>query len=267
MQKDFHYYMTYALALKAGIENSTAKTIAWSNQFTDELTDCGLGGIQTQCAITGNYKDRQIQQTVLCAFHFIPGDQPSIHPWMVTRDSAKAKVIVSDALKLKCPVTLGMALHTYQDTYSHEGFTGWNEKFNSCFSWDNLLGGLIENVGHADMRTIPDIISAVWTDPRNDNKIVNADKFKIAAQLTFYYLKSFNNEIIEWTESCEFMKDLTPFWQIKSYDERKDWLMKWAGITEKYNDIKEDMRSSNENEFICAARNQISNFMKMVEYL
>lgn len=265
MQKDFHYYMTYALALKAGIENSTAKTIAWSNQFTDELTDCGLGGIQTQCAITGNYKDRQIQQTVLCAFHFIPGDQPSIHPWMVTRDSSRAKIFIETALTIKSAISFGIALHTYQDTYSHEGFTGWNEKFNSCFSWDNLLGGLIENVGHADMRTLPDIVSAVWTDPRNDREIINANKFRDAARNTCIFLKKFKGG--EEGNILQISADLEPFWKIKSYDERKDWLIKWAGIIEKYNDIKEDMRSHYESDFISGARNQISNFMKMVEYL
>jgi hypothetical protein len=42
MQKDIHFYLTYALAKKAGIDVEVAEKIAWANQHTDELTKAML---------------------------------------------------------------------------------------------------------------------------------------------------------------------------------------------------------------------------------
>ena len=73
MQKDFHFYLTYVLSRKVGISVKDAEKIAWANQYTDDLTEADLHGIQTQSAILGNWADRQIQLSVLVPFHFIPG--------------------------------------------------------------------------------------------------------------------------------------------------------------------------------------------------
>jgi hypothetical protein len=53
MQKDVHFYVTYALAKKAGLAAESAETLAWANQYTDDLTQPDLHGIQTQSAIAG----------------------------------------------------------------------------------------------------------------------------------------------------------------------------------------------------------------------
>jgi hypothetical protein len=60
MQKDFHFYLTYALSRKAGIPAKDSKVIAWANQYTDELTKADLYGIQTQSKVVGNWDDRFI---------------------------------------------------------------------------------------------------------------------------------------------------------------------------------------------------------------
>ena len=125
MQKDIHYYMTFALALKAGIEFETARDIAWSNQYTDELKEADLHGIKTQCGRVDDWHVRTVQSDVLVPFHFLPGDFQN-SPWVVTPGCKIAKKLCSQAIcDDKDPIALGIALHSLQDTYSHQGWTGW----------------------------------------------------------------------------------------------------------------------------------------------
>jgi hypothetical protein len=53
MQKDVHFYVTYAVARKAGLPAKDAEVLAWADQFTDDLTAPDLHGIQTQSAMAG----------------------------------------------------------------------------------------------------------------------------------------------------------------------------------------------------------------------
>ena len=46
MQKDVHFYVTYALAKKAGLPAGDAEGLAWADQYTDDLTESDLHGIQ-----------------------------------------------------------------------------------------------------------------------------------------------------------------------------------------------------------------------------
>ena len=48
-----HFYVTYALARKAGLPAADAEVLAWADQYTDDLTAPDLHGIQTQSAIAG----------------------------------------------------------------------------------------------------------------------------------------------------------------------------------------------------------------------
>ena len=173
MQKDVHFYLTYLLAVKVGVEDEDAEKIAWADQYTDDLTEADLYGIQTQSAILGNWSDRQIQLSVLVPFHFIPGEDPE-HPWVTTRNCIRARKLVMVAWKAGDLLQLGIALHGLQDTFSHEGFSGWQEEVNSCFPWYYIESAL-PNVGHAELRVIPDVVNYVWTDPRDGRRIDNKE--------------------------------------------------------------------------------------------
>ncbi|MHC4617247.1 MAG: DUF6765 family protein [Planctomycetota bacterium] len=187
MQKDVHYSLTYALALAVGIDDGAARQIAWADQRTDELTSAELHGIQTQSAKLGNWGDRQVQATVLVPFHFLPGGEGD-NPWAVVADNKLSMLLVTAAGKSgNRTLRLGIALHALQDTFSHQNFTGWNEKYNSCFPWYYVQSGL-PNVGHAEMRAVPDIISAEWTDPRTGEKIDNRERTLACARATHRYL-------------------------------------------------------------------------------
>lgn len=160
MQKDVHFYLTYALARKLKIKNTEAEKIAWADQYTDNLKKPDLYEIQTQCGKLDNWHDPQIQMSVLVPFHFIPGNDAE-HPWMTTPNNRRARQLVGAAQN--DPIRLGIALHGLQDTFSHQGFSGWRESRNSCFPWYYIESGL-PNVGHAEMRVVPDVVNYVWTD-------------------------------------------------------------------------------------------------------
>ncbi len=186
MQKDVHFYLTYVLAKKLGLAAEDAEKIAWADQYTDDLTESELHEIQTQSAIAGNWADRQVQLSVLVPFHFIPGSDAD-YPWMTTSNNPRARELVRAARDNL--LQLGIALHGLQDTFSHQGFSGWQEDLNSCFPW-YYVESVLPNVGHAELRVIPDVVNYVWTDPRNgkriDNKLrtMSAAKSEISRQVS-----------------------------------------------------------------------------------
>lgn len=227
MQKDFHFYLTYALARKAGISDANAKTIAWADEYTDELTQADLHGIQTQCADLGNWADSEIQLTVLCAFHFLPGDNDQ-HPWMTTRNSPRAQALVRSALESGDLFRLGTALHSFQDTFSHETFSGWREDLNSCYPWYYLKSGL-PNVGHAELLAAPDVINYVWTDPRTGAVVDNKERAMSAAQETYFWLGKLQHPDHPPSDWDALSKELFPMFQLESYDDRITQICKWSG--------------------------------------
>lgn len=244
MQKDFHYYLTYALAHSLGIKD--AEKIAWADQYTDDLTKADLYGIQTQSTTLGNWSDRQIQLSVLVPFHFIPGES-----WLVTANNKLSRILTETAAN---PFEFGVALHGLQDTFSHQGFSGWQEKANACWPW-YYIQSPIPNIGHAEMGPIPDIINAVWTDPRSGEKIDNKIRAMRAAQATCEFLIQYSDAHNDWPAIHE---TLEPIFKM-SYDDRKRELINLAD-TPRYKEVK-----TYKKDFIEAARKHLANFFLLLE--
>jgi len=261
MQKDVHFYLTYALATNIGICSNEAEKIAWANQYTDDLTEADLHGIQTQSAVLGNWEDRQIQLSVLVPFHFIPGSDTD-HPWMTTRNNSRTKKFVEIALKNNL-LQLGIALHGLQDTFSHEGFSGWREDLNSCYPW-YYIKSAIPNVGHAEMRVIPDVVNYVWTDPRNGRLIDNKKRTMAAAKATFNYLVKYYDHDIKPLLWNNLQKKLKLIFKMNSYDKRIDELSALSGNNKiDYNKVNEKLEKKLKSEFIFAARDHLAEAMKL----
>ena len=256
MQKDFHYYMAYALALKAGIQKDVARCIAWSNQFTDECTNPELYGIRTQCGREGLWLDRTVQQDVIIPFHFLPGGVGD-NPWVVRAESDIIALLLSGCGNN--PYSFGIALHSIQDTYSHQGWTGWQEKHNACY-WFSLLPIPMPNIGHTDMGLAPDIMNMKWTDPRTGELIDNAVRGRRATMMTWSYYERY--WVDKGDEEDSIINELDPFWKIKDYEKRKRWLMKWADFDVRFSDIKPGRDDL--NEFARAARRQLSIVMNYI---
>jgi len=261
MQKDVHYYLSLSLAVRSGISLQEAKLIAWADQFTDELTETELDGTQTQSAILGNWSDRQIQNTVIVPFHFVPGEDPQ-NRRIVTAGSDNVIKLLAEAVKEKNPFGLGIALHSMQDSFSHQGFSGWNEPANSCWPWYYLKSG-IPNIGHAELGPVPDIANAVWTDPRTSEQINNNGRVFSAALITYQWLRKYANRDND-IETME--RDIEDALDIEDYDNRKleFLLMAKNDSVKRYSEISEQYRFSYHDEFIDAARRHLSVFMGLL---
>ena len=130
MQADFHREVTCYLAIKAGFRPKQAGLIAWANQNVDDNTEGGLHELRTACRVTADWHDKTVQLLIFVMFHFLPGDS---EPWVVTANNCRARELVEASLGDL--VRLGIALHTFQDTFTHQHFTGWEEKLNACFAF------------------------------------------------------------------------------------------------------------------------------------
>lgn len=260
MQKDFHFYLTYALARKIGIDIDDAKKIAWADQYTDELIRPDLYEIQTQSVLLGNWSDRQIQMSVLIPFHFVPGDNAK-QPWVVTPNSSKVHLLIEAALG--DVFQFGIALHGLQDTFSHQGFTGWEEKGNACYSWYYIESG-IPNVGHAELRAMPDIINLVWTDIRTGEIIDNKIRASQAAKATYDYLVEFNQGTTEITW-LEIEPQLRQIFTLTFYDQRKIELQKLSGDNQlRFKAFDKTTGQIYKNLFVNAAHKHLAEVMNLI---
>jgi Family of unknown function (DUF6765) len=217
MQKDFHYYIVYALAREAGYENNDAYSIAYSSQYVDDNTD-------REYTVTDSYSDFYVgfpdeigksgnlyfpiitqsvditalklstQRYVFAPFHFVPGDnnvdiKGLNNPLCTTRGCQNAVSLVQDAKKSGDPFRLGIALHTYADTWSHERFSAFHEDWNRVFK-TGILKNLPPNVGHGEVYNQPDEISHSWIDERfGKSEIDNKERALRASEEIFQFIK------------------------------------------------------------------------------
>jgi hypothetical protein len=160
MQKDMHYYGTYALARTAGLKPAVCKTIAVTSQFVDdnaanrhfEFQDGGRIDAQATAHHVSDVianRDVEDQRQVWVPFHFLPGNQgSSFSERLLCRENSKvARDLVEHHLsyaKQDVGVYLiGIAAHVYADTFSHFGFSGVgsrrNKVDNDSFKFDQNL--------------------------------------------------------------------------------------------------------------------------------
>ena len=195
MEKDFHYFTIYSIAKITGFAD--ADIIAYSSQFVDDNNEGQFsidgsksffpekipsdGGhyypIMTQ-SLSPKSLNPYVQKYVYVPFHFLPGDNTVIidgkkNTLNTTPNSHNAKMIVKQALDSDNPYSIGIALHTYADTWSHQNFTGMQEGWNSVYPWYDIFKSIAPNIGHAEVGHSPDIISETWTDNRTKEKVVN----------------------------------------------------------------------------------------------
>lgn len=210
MLKDIHYYAIFALAIENGFSAEDAATVAHSSQFADDCDDINKEvdyakkfkysqPIITQnhdyCLTMGSNYKHTIEHFVYMPFHYIPGDMPQL-PTVCTAGSRNSRRLINYAIKEQSLAQLGIALHTLVDTYSHQGFSGYEEDVNSVYFWKAPYRSLIPDIGHADVLNAPDEIETVWSDHRQqvgkktiDNKI-RAQEALYAASLALYCYKN-----------------------------------------------------------------------------
>ncbi|MFQ5478757.1 MAG: DUF6765 family protein [Candidatus Binatia bacterium] len=188
MDIEFHYYMTYLIAARAGMGPEDAYTVAYSSQYVDDndtVFAIDKGGAQAY----GNYisqtmnilKPKAKLFRIYPLFHFIPGDPQAksavrkdgkMHWLNTTPDSVNANRVIDSAIDSNNLYRIGVACHGYVDTWAHQNFTGYYDAFNAM---SGPLSLATPNIGHADAGHNPDWPALVWKDkrllgPRVDNR-------------------------------------------------------------------------------------------------
>lgn len=154
MKIDAHYYAVLAFARAIGFNRESACTIAYASQFVDDakINHMVIEGdipegvqydtIEGKPAFfnmatchsytrikTFNYS-AMINNTT--AFHFVPGCNGDhfVKQLRCTEEGPVINGILEEALLDDNLVKLGIVLHAYADTFSHQGFSGLLSKVN-----------------------------------------------------------------------------------------------------------------------------------------
>lgn len=260
MQIDFHYYCNGILARAAGFSDKDAMTIAYASQYVDDATESkpitftdlqGETILKTDAVRTAYFGLKangwSIHKQVYIPFHFIPPEPfDYIHPRsyldhydFVTRSSSPFATILlrkaaQDENPKRCLCRIGIALHTYADTWSHQGFSGReSEKENSIEYIDIWEDGWIpdrvtdqaielfttfiaEETGHGEAGCLPDISFLKWrfrkVQASGPSERDNVEEFYKAAKAIYTELCAIANQLKE-TDPTSF-KDPIPWYVI-----------------------------------------------------
>jgi hypothetical protein len=208
MNLEFHYYSTAFLAVKAGFPLAEAQTLAYAGQYVDHhhrAWEIATPGGTVFSGPTQNFSfwDPATVHQVLAPFHFLPGGRDARGAWAtsVRRDRAQsawdvrpnsetAKELLVAALKTRDLCRIGLALHTFSDTWAHQNFTAQNE------SWNRLdPSSRMPSPGHAAAGFSPDLWLADWTDPRlTASKVSNLERFTDCARKVYRYLCTYRGK-------------------------------------------------------------------------
>jgi len=247
---EFHYYVNYIIALKAGFTSKKADIIATAAQLVDDNIEINLiennkGEIyKSYVSQTANIlrpKDELFR--IYPIFHFVPGDPFCIsaqrkdglmHILNTTPDNENARLLMEEALSSKNLYRIGIASHAYCDTWAHQNFTGYYSYFNGL---SGVFEKAIPNIGHADAKHKPDLVSKVWLDERlsSVNEVVDNNRrfIKAASKLLDYYAK-FNKKVIK--DKAKFLNQLNKIFSIKG---NKDY--HYEKRIRKYNEISKKL--------------------------
>ena len=203
MNIDYHYGVIYVVSRIGGLDQKQAQVVAHACQYIDDSTVPGLlkfAGGETFDRFASahrmfDYKnaDNDENRVVWVPFHFLPGAQGATleEKAICRKNSDVAKTMVRHALARRSEPNglhrLGVALHVYVDTWSHQGFSGTESDYNKL-SWlvgddhdeatwlgklkaaagvleDNLKAralDIISGLGHGAALPFPDMPWAKW---------------------------------------------------------------------------------------------------------
>jgi len=202
MNAEFHYYAIYFLCLRAGMETERCADIAFASQYVDNAivayeVDDGRFSYRTE--VTQNYIfwDEATLREIYLPFHFLPGEiekaraeriDGAASRWTVTPDSPLAKELLVAALRSGDDFRVGIALHSYADTWAHQHFSG---RIEACNVVDP--SSLLPAAGHLQALRFPDDACGIWQDPRLRRGLSHVDnrvRFLAAARKIYRYLRT-----------------------------------------------------------------------------
>lgn len=213
MDHEFHYSITYLIAARAGFPPEQALTIAHACQFVDdndmifEVDKGRPSAFRNYISQTMNILKPEVKlMRIYPVFHFLPGDpllrsaarKDGMMHWLnCTPDSKNAQAMLGAALDTGDPYRMGIALHTYADTWAHQNFTGSYCDINGLFMEKGVT------VGHAQAGHKPDQPARIWEDPRLiHGRIDNRERFLDAAEQMFLRLLRHNDPNVSDTDAA-----------------------------------------------------------------
>jgi len=223
MQKDFHYHVAYVLAKLSGYDKKQRTVVAYASQYVDDNTGrkyvvsdaygeffadfpvyvTGSNGRRFYPIITQadglDYSKLTTQKYVYAPFHFLPAGEDAKNdalidgnrnPFCTIRGCDNAVELLVSAIKSNDLYLLGIALHTFADTWAHEKFTAFQEDWNKNRK-PLTIKKLGPEVGHAQFFNDPDEISKTWIDYRfgDDYKVHNAERALECIRASYRILK------------------------------------------------------------------------------
>lgn len=201
MNNEFHYYITYLIAARAGLSPGEAFAVAYSSQYVDdndivfEIRNPKGENYTNYVSQTLNIlKPKMELFRIYPLFHFIPGEPKAVsgrrkdgklHYLNTTPDSPNARAILSKALDSRNLYRIGIAIHGFADTWAHQNFTGYYDAFNAM---KGTLTKAAPRIGHAGAGHRPDRVDHFWRDQRlldSQVSIDNTIRFMKAAERIF----------------------------------------------------------------------------------
>ncbi len=246
MQIDFHYYCIFVLANLAGYEKKEAKIIAYSSQYVDDATESKpihVGNYifdTVRTAHTGLRAKRwSVCKKVTIPFHFLPAEpfeQQTDVSYITQKDSLFARTLLEQAQQDKSDLKLyrlGIALHTFADTWTHQEFSGRSHKENNlsvlkrrknnkdpkCPLWwhvSNIASDVLYGrVGHLQALRYPDHSHCEWLY-KKDRKaepipVQNVNRCMEASEKIFFFLAASTNNLDAksiWESNKDKIRDL-----------------------------------------------------------
>jgi len=267
VQIDFHYNAIRVLAEKAGFSAEDAQIIAYASQYIDDAVDHKKMNVDGHLDIlTKRFSDKtfdpvctahkglqflkafkeEVQNKIYIPFHFLP-DLENSHDFKVIENCSLSKKIVQLALvelsksegerRVMNLVRLGIALHTYADSWAHQNFSG---KHNSQ---DNDIGDIelfkngewekigkltqleydsLPDIGHAEAGSFPDQSHLKWRYKKESEEKVyernNTELFLDAAENIVNLFKGFNS-LKDWAEVKNKLRECFSY-EAKSIEEK-----------------------------------------------
>lgn len=190
MQIDFHFYTIYALARATGFEPDNAHTVAYSSQHTDDakyehaLEFENSGRFQQVLSAHRFFHPKAVKKPtcyrIWLPFHFLPGNLGRDYDErMLTRANSiiaqrMVEEFLNSDLKPYSLHRLGIILHVYADTWSHQNFMGIKHDMNDVKQVRGISKSVLKRlrakvvdcwapkIGHAQAATIPDEPYREW---------------------------------------------------------------------------------------------------------
>jgi len=208
--------MTYLIAARAGFKPGKAEIIAYASQYIDD-NDLIYNIDQNSNFEYSNYISQTKNITrpkknlfrIYPVFHFIPGDpladsarrrDGKLHLLNTTPDSKNARKVLKLGLDSNNLYKIGLAIHSFADSFAHQNFVGYYDEFNLVEGIQQKLSSIFDRsvykIGHAAAGHRPDIPHALWQDPRlceSNSLRDNKEIFLQAAGRIFEELKKYQD--------------------------------------------------------------------------